>query len=313
VGKHVDGEDEDRDSRESSRGQSTLSQGEGALTRASRLTDFGTLRTIAHNTIEHGLSSAASAMAFDIFLGMIPLLALMGAIAGSLARSGKNIAFDLSFLDVAPGPAAELARSHLSRFETGTSFAPLVIMGFLWLSSSAAHVALATVRGILGLPARPYSRTRWIALLLTLAGIMLAALASAAAIVIHQLHVVGAFSEKAHVLSKIALYATTVLFTSTGLAALYRFAAGTKGKARSLFPGAILAALVFHAVSWAFSTYVRTLAKYTAFYGGLAGVAMLLIWLWLSSLAILVGAEANAVLDELRGRTPPRRNPVSSA
>ena len=103
--------------------------------------------------------------------------------------------------------------------------------------------------------------------------------------------------------------ATTVLFTSTGLAALYRFAAGTKGRARSLFPGAILAALVFHAVSWAFSTYVRTLAKYTAFYGGLAGVAMLLIWLWLSSLAILVGAEANAVLDELRGRTPPRRNP----
>ena len=113
---------------------------EGPLTRVSRLTDLGVLRTIAHNTIEHGLSSAASAMAFDIFLGMIPLLALMGAIAGSFARSGKNVAFELRFLDVAPGPAAELARSHLARFETGTSFAPLVIMGFLWLSSSAAHV-----------------------------------------------------------------------------------------------------------------------------------------------------------------------------
>ena len=113
----------------------------GRAQRASRLTDFGTLRTIAHNTIEHGLSSAASAMAFDIFLGIMPLLALMGAIAGSLARSGKNVGFDLSFLDVAPGPAASSRASHLSRFETGTSFAPLVIMGFLWLSSSARRTS----------------------------------------------------------------------------------------------------------------------------------------------------------------------------
>ena len=139
---------------------------------------------------------------------------------------------------------------------------------------------------------------------------ILAVMASAAAIVIHRLHVVGAFSENAHFLWKLGLYATTVLFTSIGLAALYRFAGGTKGKERSLAPGAILAALTFHAVSWAFSTYVRTLAKYTAFYGGLAAVAMMLIWLWLSSLAILMGAEANAVLDELRGRTPKRRSNI---
>ncbi|MGZ3417736.1 MAG: YihY/virulence factor BrkB family protein [Polyangiales bacterium] len=308
MGQHVGGEDSSGDSpRDSAAGADRPT--EGPLTRVSRLTDLGVLRTIAHNTIEHGLSSAASAMAFDIFLGMIPLLALMGAIAGSLARSGKNVAFDLSFLDVAPGPAAELARSHLSRFETGTSFAPLVIMGFVWLSSSAAHVALATVRSILGLPARPYSRTRAIALGLTIAGIIVAAFASAGALVIHGMHVVGAFSEKAHVLWKLGLYATTVLITSVGLAALYRFAGGTIGKQRSLAPGAVLAALVFHGVSWAFSTYVKTLAKYTAFYGGLAAVAMMLIWLWLSSLAILMGAEANAVLDELRGRTPPRRAP----
>lgn len=275
--------------------------------RTSRLTDIGVLRTIAGNAIDHGLSGAASAMAFDVFLGLIPLLALMGAIAGTLARTGKTIAFDVRFLDVAPGPAAELARSHLGRIEDVTGFAPIVICGFLWLSSSGMHVGLATIRHIFGLPARPYARTRLIALGLTIGSGVVAALASGAAVVIHGLAAIGAFSEREHAVWRVVLLTSTVLSTTLVIAAFYRFAGGRAGKQRSYFPGAFLAAVAFHVVSFAFSTYVRTVAKYTAFYGGLAAVAMLMIWLWLSSLMILIGAEANAVLDEERGRASRRR------
>jgi membrane protein len=45
---------------------------------------------------------------------------------------------------------------------------------------------------------------------------------------------------------------------------------------------------------------VRTLTNYAVFYGSLAAVAVLLVWLWLASLAILVGAELNAQLEGLR-------------
>lgn len=277
--------------------------------RISRLTDPSVLRTIARNTIAHNLSNAASAMAFDIFLGMIPLLALMGWLAGYLARTGRRIAFDLRLLDLAPGPAVQVAREHLSRLGPDVStFAPIVLVGFLWLSSSGTHVALATVREIVGLPPRPYVRTRLLALALTFGGVIVAAIASAGAVLIHGLGAIGAFSEREHDLWKLVLISSTILAGTIGTSLLYRIASGRKWERRSIIPGALMASIVFHIVSWGFSAYVRTLARYTAFYGGLAGVAVLLIWLWLSSLAVLVGAEANAVIDEELGRTPPRRS-----
>jgi membrane protein len=277
--------------------------------RVSRLTDRAVLKEIVTNTIAHGLSNAASAMAFDLFLGVIPLMAMMGWLAGYLARTGRRVAFDLSLLDLAPGPAAELARSHLSRLDPDIStLAGIVLIGFIWLSSSGTHVALATVRGILGLPARTYVRTRLLALGLTFGGVIALGMASAAAVLIHGLGAVGAFSDREHALWKGILVSSTILIATIGCALLYRIASGRKWENRSILPGAFLASLTLHLVSWVFSTYVRTLAKYTAFYGGLAGVAVLMVWLWLSSLAVLVGAEANAVLDETRGKTPPRRS-----
>jgi len=276
--------------------------------RISRLTNPGVLKTIATNTIAHNLSNAASAMAFDIFLGIIPLLAMMGWLAGYLARTGRKIAFDLRLLDLAPGPAADVARSHLSRLDPDIStVAGIVIFGFLWLSSSGTHVAIATVRAIVGLPPRSYARTRLLALAFTLGGVVVAAFASAAAVLIHGLSAVGALSARAHFTWKAILIASTILAMTIGNALLYRIASGRSWARRSIIPGSFIASVVFHIVSWAFSAYVTTLAKYTAFYGGLAGVAVLLVWLWLSSLAVLVGAEANAVVDEELGRTPPRR------
>lgn len=272
-----------------------------------RLTTPSVLRTIAHNTIEHGLSGAASAMAYDVFLGIIPLFAFMGWIAGWLARTGRPIAYEVGLLDLAPGPAAELARSHLYRIEDATTFAPIVLVGFLWLSSSGTHVALATVRAIVGLPPRTYVRTRLLALGLTLAGVVFAAAASASAVVLHRLGAIGKLSEAEHTIWKVVLLASTMFVTTLGTATLYRLSSGRKWDRRSILPGAVLATLGFHGVSWAFSTYVARLARYTAFYGGLAAVAVLMVWLWLSSLTVLVGAEANAVLDERRGKTPLRR------
>jgi membrane protein len=63
-------------------------------------------------------------------------------------------------------------------------------------------------------------------------------------------------------------------------------------------------------VTYGFAAYVRTLADDALFYGSAAAVATLLVWLYLSSLALLVGAEVNAQLEGVRRRdvgasTPP--------
>jgi membrane protein len=93
----------------------------------------------------------------------------------------------------------------------------------------------------------------------------------------------------------------SVLFATAVLAAFYRFSVNhSKRVTRRVLPGAALAVVLWMVISWAFGLYVSTLAEYAVFYGSLAAVAVLLVWLWLTSLAILVGAELNSLLEGLR-------------
>jgi membrane protein len=87
----------------------------------------------------------------------------------------------------------------------------------------------------------------------------------------------------------------------SGLGAFYWLSVShTKRVRRRVFPGAALAVGLWLVISWGFGLYVRTLSNYAVFYGSLAAVAVLLVWLWLTSLTILVGAELNAQLEGLR-------------
>lgn len=93
----------------------------------------------------------------------------------------------------------------------------------------------------------------------------------------------------------------SVLFGTVVLAAFYRLAVSHSKKVlRRTLPGAAVAVVVWLVISWAFGVYVSSLADYAAFYGSLAAVAVLLVWLWLTSFAILVGAELNSQLEGLR-------------
>jgi membrane protein len=93
----------------------------------------------------------------------------------------------------------------------------------------------------------------------------------------------------------------SVLFATAVLATFYRFSVShSKRVERRVFPGAVVAVVLWLVISWAFGLYVSTLAEYAVFYGSLAAVAVLLVWLWLTSLAILVGAELNSQLEGLR-------------
>jgi membrane protein len=67
-----------------------------------------------------------------------------------------------------------------------------------------------------------------------------------------------------------------------------------------LTPGAAVAVLLWLAASLAFSAYVSNVADVGAFYGTFAGAILLVAWLWLSSVALLFGAELNAEIERER-------------
>ena len=92
------------------------------------------------------------------------------------------------------------------------------------------------------------------------------------------------------------------------LAVLYRFAPDQpNAKLSWASPGAIIATLVWLAVSAGFSLYVTLFASYAKTYGALAGIVVLLMWLWLTSYAVLFGAELNAEAE----RDTPGREPAA--
>ena len=69
---------------------------------------------------------------------------------------------------------------------------------------------------------------------------------------------------------------------------------------RWISPGGLLAVLVWVVASAAFALYVANFGSYNKTYGALGGVIAFLVWLWISNIAVLLGAEFNAELERER-------------
>ncbi len=83
-------------------------------------------------------------------------------------------------------------------------------------------------------------------------------------------------------------------------AMLYKFLPDTKAPFRLFTPGAVVGVTLWLGVSYLFGLYLSYHDTYEATYGTLGGAIVFLTWLWLSNLALLVGAEINDVLADMR-------------
>ena len=76
-----------------------------------------------------------------------------------------------------------------------------------------------------------------------------------------------------------------------------------------LMPGAVAGVAIWLLASWGFSAYISSVADVGAVYGAFAGAIVLLVWIWLTNVAMLFGAELNSEIErekELREGVPPR-------
>ena len=88
------------------------------------------------------------------------------------------------------------------------------------------------------------------------------------------------------------------LLTISGLAVLYRFGPSRdNAEWKWLTPGAVLACIIWIAASAGFSIYVSNFGSYNESFGSMAGVIILLMWLWISAFIVLFGAELNAEIE----------------
>ena len=95
-----------------------------------------------------------------------------------------------------------------------------------------------------------------------------------------------------------ARWGVLLLSVVVGIALIYRFGPSRKSAEWAwLAPGAIVACLLWLMGSIAFSLYAENFGSYQETFGSLAGVIILLFWLWISAYVILLGAEINAELE----------------
>jgi membrane protein len=88
-----------------------------------------------------------------------------------------------------------------------------------------------------------------------------------------------------------------------GLAVLYRYGPSRRlAKWRWISVGSVFAGLAWLAVSSLFSWYLGNFANYNATYGALGAVVGLMMWMWLSTIVVLVGAELNSEIEHQTAR-----------
>lgn len=266
------------------------------------------LQTAVNNLIEHNATQLASAMAFDLFLALVPLLALLGWAVSRVLQGNASLVQSLSlWLDVTPEAVRELVEQHAERF-SGTTLAPLALLGALWLASGAFDTVMAAFERSVPSHARPW----WLRRLLAIACVVFLLLSISAGAWL-SVHLSGGpelllnwvpEAQRAEdswlVLDAPRAIGVLVSLTTLTLivAGFFRIGVHREGKRRVVWPGTFVTLLIATAVSSAFALYARTLARYAFYYGSLAAVAVILAWLWLCSFALLCGAEVNIHLEE---------------
>ncbi|MCL2448898.1 MAG: YihY/virulence factor BrkB family protein [Polyangiaceae bacterium] len=286
---------------------------------------------LVRGLVEHEAFRSAAAVAFWLFFSLVPLLVLVGFLVGLVARRrGVDVLLE-PFLQVVPATVEDLVRRELERLAGGgASLAPLGALGYLWSASSGVHNLLDTYDRSVGARPRTYVHKRVVSLAWVVIGLTITcALAwvavrvdaalrpheGAGAIPIHRVARAAARHPGRTALESFIGAAITLATGTAGLSTFYRYAVEhPRGQKRRVWPGTLAAVGCWLVVSWAFGVYVASIANYALFYGSLAAVAVLLIWLYLTSLCLMVGIEVNALLEGRRSDgTAPDSSPVAMA
>lgn len=253
--------------------------------------------------VRRDIAAATSAMAFDLFLAAIPMLALAGWLLGKLLANHRSVArAAAALLDLTPNEVQALTWQQLDRYSLG-SVAPFVLLGALWIASGAFHTSMTLLEASAGTLRRSWFRKRLIALVGVLVSILLFGACALLAVWVAggPARLFAALSGGgAELDSGVTHYLFSALLGVLGMASLALFfyvASPRPGVRRRVFPGAAAAVLAGSAVSATFAYYAGHLARFALFYGSLAAVAVTLAWLWLVCFSVLAGAELNQLLE----------------
>src|SRR5215211_4540859 len=270
---------------------------------------FATLRRTIREFKEDNLTDWAAALTYYGILAIFPALLALVSVLG-LVGSGVTQSLIDNLGKVAPGPAKDILTSAIQNLQKNQGAAGIMfIVGIalaLWSASGYVAAFMRASNAIYdveeGRPIWKTAPTRFLTTLVLL--LMLAAVAIAVTFtgpLAKQAGNVIGVGSSAVTAWDIAKWPVILVVVITMFAILYWAAPNVKHpKFHWISPGGVVGVLLWIVASAAFAFYVANFASYNKTYGALGGVIVFLTWLWISNIAVLLGAEFNSELE--RGR-----------
>jgi membrane protein len=255
------------------------------------------------------LLSIAGGVAFFVLLAVFPAItALVSAYA--LFFNASTIIDNLSMLnDVVPGNVLSIVHEQAARIasNSGRTLSTGLVVGLLvslWSAMSGVKAIIDALNVIYEQKeSRSIIKLNLVALAFTLAGFAAFLLAIGAIVVLPLVLSPIGLGSLTETLTRIARWPVLFLVLLLGLAVLYRYGPDRRAaRWQWVSLGSVFAAVTWIVASFLFSWYLTSFANYNATYGSLGAVVGLMIWLWISTIVVLLGAELNAEIEHQTAR-----------
>jgi membrane protein len=258
---------------------------------------------------EDNLTDWAAALTYYGILSIFPALLVVVSILGLIGESATQPLLD-NLTEVAPGPAQEIFTNAIQNLNQSQGAAGILFVAglalALWSASSYVGAFTRASNDIYEVgEGRPFWKLRPVQIAITLLMMLLVTIGAVAVVVTGPLaeqvgNVIG-LGDAAVTAWDIAKWPVLVLLVSFMFSVLYWAAPNVKQPGfRWLTPGGVVAVVLWILASAAFAFYVANFGSYNKTYGSLAGVIIFLVWLWISNIAVLLGAEVNAEVERAR-------------
>jgi membrane protein len=269
---------------------------------------LGTLKRTVREFRDDNLTDWAAALTYFGVLAIFPALLVVVSVLGLIGESATDSLLE-NVEDVAPGPAQEILTNAIENLQgAGSASGVAFVIGLaaaIWASSGYVNGFMSASNSIHDVDdAGSLTKTLPVRIGLTLVLMVLAGIIAFSVTLTGGLakevgDVIGVGDTAVDVWG-IAKWPVLLFLVSVLLAVLYWGAPNVKLPFRLFSPGALLAVLGWVIASIAFAFYVSNFSSYNKTYGALAGPIVFLLWLWISNIFILLGAELNAELERSR-------------
>jgi membrane protein len=276
------------------------------------------LKRTAKETAEDDCLGLAAQLAYYFFLALFPAVLFVLALASFFPLNNFTDDAVRALRPIAPADVLGLLEEQLRRISNADSGGILTIgiLGAVWSSSAAVVAIVGSLNRAYDIEeGRPWWKVRLTAISLTIALAILVltsfTLVVAGPTLAEHLASWFGFGVVFEWTWKILQWPLAFFLVSSAVGLVYYFAPDAEQDWVWITPGAVLGTLLWVVVSLLFKLYVANFTDYNATYGAVGGVIVLLLWFYISGLAILVGAELNAEIEHASpyGKDPGEKVP----